>query len=153
MDGGLARGLFVLSSWSRQPGSMCGDCRNHRARLPVRLARLLARLTASDALAGLSANAPRECRGTRRGTVASANVSPIYYTCDRDYSRRFPRFPPVFPLDPRISVRRSRLRIPRISNAEIFLSFFLDTRIKDSVGKVNEICLFCLKQRKIFRST
>lgn len=94
----------MLSSWSREPGSMCGDCRNHRARLPAclpdwlldclarslacllarSLARSLARLTVSDIgspayLRQCAASARRTCCCIAlRYTVAAANVSPIY---------------------------------------------------------------------------
>jgi len=169
MDGGLARGLFVLSSWSRQPGSMCGDCRNHRARLPVRLARSLARSLDCIGRTRLSANALRECRCTARGTVASANVSPIHYTCDRDRSRTYTPVSAfssrVFPLDlltcrfteRRISIRRSRLRISRICKVSRArrrdFSFSLpwcdrvaDLKSIPSENQVSDVCLFCLEQ-------
>jgi len=67
------------------------------------LARSLARSLDCIGRTRLSANALRECRCTARGTVASANVSPIHYTCDRDRSRTYTPVSAfssrVFPLD------------------------------------------------------
>jgi len=131
------------------------------------LARSLARLTASAVLAGLSANAlARRC--TARGTVASANVSPIHCTCDRDRSRTYvhagfrvslPRLPPRSSNLPsrRAENFHSPVALASLANLEtldgstselFFLSSLVRSRIPDSFRRSKSpiVCLFCLKQ-------
>jgi len=136
------------------------------------LARSLARLTASAVLAGLSANAlARRC--TARGTVASANVSPIHCTCDRDRSRTYvhagfrvslPRLPPRSSNLPsrRAENFAGRARESRESgnsrriDVGTFLSLFLCTIADSRFLSEKQVtdCLFILSQanNEIFRS-